>query len=67
MANMSYCRMRNTAQDLQDCVYAIEEGEYTEYIDRDEKRSLQEILELAQYIAEDLIDDIEKILNKDEH
>lgn len=67
MANMSYCRMRNTAQDLQDCVYAIKEGEYEEYIDRDEKYALKEILELAQYIAEDLIYDIENILDEDEH
>jgi hypothetical protein len=29
MANMSYCRMENTASDLKDCVDAIENGEYT--------------------------------------
>ena len=27
MGNMSYCRFENTADDLQDCVYAIENGE----------------------------------------
>jgi len=26
MGNMSYCRFENTAQDLQDCVRAIENG-----------------------------------------
>ena len=27
---MSYCRFENTARDLRDCVYAIENGEHTE-------------------------------------
>ena len=27
MGNMSYCRFENTAQDLQDCVSAIENGD----------------------------------------
>ena len=27
MANMSYCRFRNTMMDLDDCLYALEEGE----------------------------------------
>ena len=27
MSNMSYCRFENTARDLRDCVYALEEGE----------------------------------------
>ena len=27
MANMSYCRFENTANDLQDCIYAIEDGD----------------------------------------
>ena len=31
---MSYCRMQNTAQDLRDCIYAIEEGEYANEISR---------------------------------
>ena len=26
MTNMSYCRFENTASDLQDCFYAIEEA-----------------------------------------
>ena len=25
MSNMSYCRFRNTLNDLEDCVYAIED------------------------------------------
>ena len=27
MANMSYCRFRNTMMDLDDCLYALEDGE----------------------------------------
>lgn len=27
MANMSYCRFRNTESDLSDCLYALEEGD----------------------------------------
>ena len=27
MANMSYCRFENTLRDLQDCVWALEDGE----------------------------------------
>ena len=31
MGNMSYCRFENTAQDLQDCVRAIENGDVYEF------------------------------------
>jgi len=61
MANMSYCRMRNTANDLQDCINAIEEGEYIDGISREEKRSLNEILELAQHLVDNLQDEIEEM------
>jgi hypothetical protein len=61
MANMSYCRMRNTANDLQDCINAIEEGEYIDGINREEKRSLNEILELAQHLVDNLQDEIEEM------
>lgn len=27
MANMSYCRFRNTKNDLEDCLYALEQGD----------------------------------------
>ena len=61
MANMSYCRMRNTANDLQDCINAIEEGEYTDGISREERQGLDEILELAQYLVDNLQDEIEEM------
>jgi len=61
---MSYCRMQNTAQDLRDCIYAIEEGEYTDEISRNEQRGLAEIVELARQIVEDLEYEIEEILER---
>ena len=65
MPNMSYCRMRNTALDLEECLNAIEGGEYEDGIQREEKEALQQILELAHYIVNDLEYDIEKILDND--
>ena len=59
---MSYCRMQNTAQDLRDCVYAIEEGEYSDEISRSEQRALAQIVELAHQIVNDLEYEIDDIL-----
>jgi len=66
MANMSYCRFENTANDLRDCVYAIEEGEYNNGISNTEKRGLEEIFELAHRLVNDLEYDVESILNSDD-
>lgn len=66
MANMSYCRMQNTARDLQDCIWAIEEGEYNNEIDMNEKQGLEEIVNLAHRIINELEYDIEKILSKED-
>ena len=63
MANMSYCRFENTANDLRDCVYAIEEGEYNKDISESEKRGLEEILELARQLVNDLEYEVESILS----
>jgi hypothetical protein len=47
--------MENTASDLKDCVDAIENGEYTPgEMSRSEMRGLREIVELAEYITNDL-------------
>lgn len=67
MANMSYCRFENTANDLRDCVYAIEEGEYNNGISRSERRGLEEIFELAQQLVNQLEYDVEEILSSDEN
>ena len=51
MPNMSYCRFENTAQDLQDCLYALEEGETTE-LSRFELRGLRNLLRLCEEFIE---------------
>ena len=61
MGNMSYCRFENTANDLQDCVNAIDRGE-TDELNEYEKSGLAEILKLSEYIV-DMEDYINDILN----
>jgi uncharacterized protein YhfF len=62
MANMSYCRFENTTKDMQDCLYAIEEGE-TKELSRYEASALREFLDLAEVIK-DYEPDIEAILKE---
>ena len=65
MANMSYCRMENTARDLQDCVDAIESGNYAPgEMSQSELRGLQDIVELAEYITNQLEYEIEDLINE---
>ena len=33
MSNMSYCRFENTSNDLQDCLYAMQEADSIEDMD----------------------------------
>jgi len=61
---MSYCRFENTANDLRDCVYAIEEGEYNKDISGSERQGLEEIFELAHQLVNELEYDVETILNR---
>jgi len=61
---MSYCRFENTANDLQDCVNAINRGE-TDELNEYEKSGLAEILKLSEYIV-DMKDYINDILNNNE-
>ena len=60
MPNMSYCRFENTAKDMQDCVYAIEERDVYEFSNY-ELSGFKSVLELAQEIV-NLEYDIEKII-----
>jgi hypothetical protein len=60
MPNMSYCRFENTAKDMQDCVYAIEERDVYDFGDY-ELRGFKQVLELAREIV-NMEDDIEKII-----
>ena len=57
---MSYCRFENTVHDMQDCIYAIEEGDTSE-LSSSEVRALEEFLDLAREIT-NLEYDIEQIL-----
>lgn len=60
MPNMSYCRFENTVHDMQDCIYAIEEGDTSE-LSSSEVRALEEFLDLAREIT-NLDMEIEQIL-----
>tara|TARA_R110001606_G_scaffold146510_2_gene286477 strand:+ start:112 stop:309 length:198 start_codon:yes stop_codon:yes gene_type:complete len=62
MANMSYCRFENTTKDMQDCLYAIEEGD-TRELSRYEASALREFLALADEIK-GYEPDIEAILEE---
>ena len=62
MPNMSYCRFENTVHDMQDCIYAIEEGDTSE-LSSSEVRALEEFLDLAREIT-NLEYDIEQILEE---
>ena len=57
---MSYCRFENTVHDMQDCIYAIEEGDTSE-LSSSEVRALEEFLDLAREIT-NLDMEIEQIL-----
>ena len=57
---MSYCRFENTARDMQDCIYAIEEREVYNFSDH-ELRGFKDVLEYAQEIV-NMEDDIERII-----
>ena len=65
MPNMSYCRFENTVHDMQDCIYAIEEGNTSE-LSSSEVRALEEFLDLAREIT-NLEYDIEQILEEYEN
>jgi hypothetical protein len=49
MGNMSYCRFRNTLQDLEDCFEAMEGS--LEDLGADEQQALEELIDLCWAIA----------------
>ncbi len=57
---MSYCRFENTAKDMQDCVYAIEERDVYDFSDH-ELRGFKDVISLAHDIV-NMEDDIERII-----
>ena len=69
MANMSYCRFENTARDLRDCVYAIENGEHTDDLSSYEKDGLEELLDLCEamfFMKEEIKEAIEQEENNEQ-
>jgi hypothetical protein len=46
MANMSYCRFQNTANDLRDCIEHI-----GDFIDKDEHNARKRIVEMCKAIV----------------
>ena len=59
---MSYCRFENTAQDLNDCLRAIQDGEMDD-LSTYERRGLNELLYYAGQIV-DYADDIMEALKE---
>ena len=57
---MSYCRFENTAKDMQDCIYAIEERDVYE-LSNYEVNALAEFLTLAHEITS-MEPEIERII-----
>ena len=54
MANMSYCRFRNTVGDMEDCVEALEEGEADRKdFGEEEMDALKEMIRLSRRIVEE--------------
>ena len=67
MANMSYCRYENTANDLKDVVDALHNSDCGETISEYEQQGLYDILDLA-YEVIGLADKIENIIeNQDDN
>ena len=52
MANMSYCRFRNTLNDLRDCYYNMEGVS-----DHEEQRARQQLIDLCRDIVDEYGDD----------
>tara|TARA_R110001583_G_scaffold144185_13_gene296228 strand:+ start:336 stop:530 length:195 start_codon:yes stop_codon:yes gene_type:complete len=61
MGNMSYCRFENTAQDLSDCVEAIQNQEISTESSDSELEGLRCLLILAREVL-DLEMEIESII-----
>ncbi len=47
---MGYCRFENTARDLRDCIYAIEDGDVYEFSNY-ELNGFKDLIEAAQELG----------------
>ena len=58
MANMSYCRFRNTLLDLQDCHRALDGmGDYKAELDEEELEAAIKLFRLCELLADDYCED----------
>jgi hypothetical protein len=58
MANMAYCRFKNTLEDLQDCHRALDGmGDYTAELDEEELEEALKLLRLCELLADDYLED----------
>ena len=58
MANMGYCRFRNTLLDLQDCRRALDGmGDYTAELDDEELEAALALFRLCELLADDYYED----------
>jgi hypothetical protein len=52
MANMSYCRFKNTYQDLEDCAESLREKDLSELSESEQKHAIW-LIQLCKQIAEE--------------
>lgn len=56
MANMSYCRFRNTISDLRDCRDALYEmGDYEKELNTEEAKAAKGLLKICKELADDFM------------
>jgi hypothetical protein len=55
MANMSYCRFRNTLEDLRECYDNMDDGDVSE----EEQRARKRLIQLCREIVDNYGDDDE--------
>lgn len=58
MANMSYCRFRNTLSDLRDCLWTITDAGF-ESLSSEELRAARDLYEVCQEFVDECQDYIE--------
>ena len=63
MANMSYCRFENTADDLRDCVNTMEEA--YDLVDLDLSPSELSNLKFMRTFCEKFLEEADRLLNDD--
>lgn len=56
MANMGYCRFRNTLNDLRDCQNALNElGDFEKELSEDEAKAAKKLLAVCRELADDYL------------